>query len=125
MFIKFLFTLELFIRLYSFIGYIQTLAYSGTPQYPQHKRGSSASLSQVEDAMFKQTPSPSSMARLETTNDRFARSIPYEQEDSPMNGNVAKFSTLPNLKAKGKKISKQVSGSSILYSSHLSCGYIM
>ena len=110
---------------YSFIGYIQTLSYSGTPQYPQHKRGSSASLSQVEDAMFKQTPSPSSMARLETTNDRFAHSIPYEQEDSPMNGNVAKFSTLPNLKAKGKKISKQVSGSSILYSSRLSCRYIM
>nr|XP_022326990.1 TBC1 domain family member 5-like isoform X5 [Crassostrea virginica] len=81
---------------------------TGTPQYPQHKRGSSASLSQVEDAMFKQTPSPSSMARLETTNDRFAHSIPYEQEDSPMNGNVAKFSTLPNLKAKGKKISKQL-----------------
>ena len=67
--------------------------------------------------MFKQTPSPSSMARLETTNDRFAHSIPYEQEDSPMNGNVAKFSTLPNLKAKGKKISKQVSGSSIVFKS--------
>nr|XP_022326962.1 TBC1 domain family member 5-like isoform X2 [Crassostrea virginica] len=87
---------------------LQTDISPGTPQYPQHKRGSSASLSQVEDAMFKQTPSPSSMARLETTNDRFAHSIPYEQEDSPMNGNVAKFSTLPNLKAKGKKISKQL-----------------
>ncbi|XP_052697625.1 TBC1 domain family member 5-like isoform X5 [Crassostrea angulata] len=79
-----------------------------TPQYPQHKRGSSASLSQVEDAMFKQTPSPSSMARLEPTNDRFANMTLYNQEDGPMNGNVAKFSTLPNLKGKGKKLSKQM-----------------
>lgn len=86
---------------------------TGTPQYPQHKRGSSASLSQVEDAMFKQTPSPSSMARLEPTNDRFANMTLYNQEDGPMNGNVAKFSTLPNLKGKGKKLSKQVSASDV------------
>ncbi|XP_034300210.2 TBC1 domain family member 5 isoform X1 [Magallana gigas] len=87
---------------------LQTDISPGTPQYPQHKRGSSASLSQVEDAMFKQTPSPSSMARLEPTNDRFANMTLYNQEDGSMNGNVAKFSTLPNLKGKGKKLSKQM-----------------
>ncbi|XP_061182868.1 TBC1 domain family member 5-like isoform X5 [Saccostrea echinata] len=81
---------------------------SSTPQYPQHKRGSSASLSQVEDSMFKQTPSPSSMARLETANDRIVNTTAYSSDESPLNGNVARFSTLPNMKAKGKKISKQV-----------------
>ncbi|XP_055997700.1 TBC1 domain family member 5-like isoform X7 [Ostrea edulis] len=78
---------------------------SRTPQYPQQKRGSSASLSKVEDTVFKQTPSPSSMARLETTNDRFSNASVFTPEESP--GNVAKFSTLPNMKAKGKKFAKQ------------------
>lgn len=81
--------------------------HSGTPQYPQQKRGSSASLSKVEDTVFKQTPSPSSMARLETTNDRFSNASVFTPEESP--GNVAKFSTLPNMKAKGKKFAKQAS----------------
>ncbi|XP_061182862.1 TBC1 domain family member 5-like isoform X1 [Saccostrea echinata] len=87
---------------------LQTDISPGTPQYPQHKRGSSASLSQVEDSMFKQTPSPSSMARLETANDRIVNTTAYSSDESPLNGNVARFSTLPNMKAKGKKISKQV-----------------
>ncbi|XP_048729402.2 TBC1 domain family member 5-like isoform X4 [Ostrea edulis] len=84
---------------------LQTDISPGTPQYPQQKRGSSASLSKVEDTVFKQTPSPSSMARLETTNDRFSNASVFTPEESP--GNVAKFSTLPNMKAKGKKFAKQ------------------
>ncbi|XP_062579692.1 TBC1 domain family member 5-like [Saccostrea cucullata] len=47
------------------------------------------------------------MARLETTSDRSNVSA-YSPDESPLNGNVARFSTLPNMKAKGKKISKQV-----------------
>lgn len=88
----------------------------GTPQYPKQKRGSSASLSQVEDGYFKSgnsTPSAtrietsgnaaSSMARIESSGRRSSGLSPNSDDGA---GSMSKFATLPSPKGKGKKVNK-------------------
>lgn len=82
-----------------------------------NKRGSTASLSQVEDSMFRQRghASSSSFSRLDPTNLRSAQSSPAGYSpggfspDEPFNqSSSTKFATLPTRgKSKGKKLTKQ------------------
>ncbi|XP_069119792.1 TBC1 domain family member 5-like isoform X4 [Argopecten irradians] len=81
-----------------------------SPQYPQKKRGSSASLSQVEDSVFRSTPSPASLARMDTRNHRSMDNSPmaYTPDDADSaNGSVSQFATLPRARKKGKKTVKE------------------
>ncbi|VDI32239.1 TBC1 domain family member 5 [Mytilus galloprovincialis] len=88
-----------------------------TPQYPKQKRGSSASLSQMEDGYFKSgnsTPSAtrietsgnaaSSMARIESSGRRSSGLSPNSDDGT---GSMSKFATLPSPKGKGKKVNKE------------------
>ncbi|XP_076090911.1 TBC1 domain family member 5-like isoform X11 [Mytilus galloprovincialis] len=88
-----------------------------TPQYPKQKRGSSASLSQMEDGYFKSgnsTPSAtrietsgnaaSSMARIESSGRRSSGLSPNSDDGA---GSMSKFATLPSPKGKGKKVNKE------------------
>ncbi|KAK3106658.1 hypothetical protein FSP39_024666, partial [Pinctada imbricata] len=91
---------------------LQTEVSPGTPQHQPAKRGSSASLSHVEDDMSRPMPSPASMARLAPTT-RSVDSSPavdykgFPHEEPSMNGSVQHFATLPKPKGKGRKSSKQ------------------
>ncbi|XP_033732943.1 TBC1 domain family member 5-like isoform X2 [Pecten maximus] len=80
-----------------------------SPQYPQKKRGSSASLSQVEDSVFRSTPSPASLARMDTRNRSMDNSpMAYTPDDADSaNGSVSQFATLPRARKKGKKAAKE------------------
>ncbi|XP_021373962.1 TBC1 domain family member 5-like isoform X5 [Mizuhopecten yessoensis] len=80
-----------------------------SPQYPQKKRGSSASLSQVEDSVFRSTPSAASLARMDTRNRSMDNSpMAYTPDDGDSaNGGVSQFATLPRARKKGKKSAKQ------------------
>ncbi|XP_033732944.1 TBC1 domain family member 5-like isoform X3 [Pecten maximus] len=82
---------------------------SASPQYPQKKRGSSASLSQVEDSVFRSTPSPASLARMDTRNRSMDNSpMAYTPDDADSaNGSVSQFATLPRARKKGKKAAKE------------------
>ncbi|XP_021373959.1 TBC1 domain family member 5-like isoform X2 [Mizuhopecten yessoensis] len=89
---------------------IQTmLSETASPQYPQKKRGSSASLSQVEDSVFRSTPSAASLARMDTRNRSMDNSpMAYTPDDGDSaNGGVSQFATLPRARKKGKKSAKQ------------------
>ncbi|XP_076090904.1 TBC1 domain family member 5-like isoform X4 [Mytilus galloprovincialis] len=96
---------------------LQTDISPGTPQYPKQKRGSSASLSQMEDGYFKSgnsTPSAtrietsgnaaSSMARIESSGRRSSGLSPNSDDGA---GSMSKFATLPSPKGKGKKVNKE------------------
>lgn len=86
------------------------LPVTASPQYPQKKRGSSASLSQVEDSVFRSTPSPASLARMDTRNHRSMDNSPmaYTPDDADSaNGSVSQFATLPRARKKGKKTVKE------------------
>ncbi|XP_060077320.1 TBC1 domain family member 5-like isoform X3 [Ylistrum balloti] len=80
-----------------------------SPQYPQKKRGSSASLSQVEDSVFRSTPSPASLARMDTRNRSMDNSpTAYTPDDADSaNSSVSQFATLPRARRKGKKAAKE------------------
>lgn len=69
-------------------------AASPTPgNVPQHKRGSTASMSQVEDTMFRSVPSSGSLIKVETQSLRSAVSTP---DDVSAGSSPTKFNTLPN-----------------------------
>ncbi|KAK7483590.1 hypothetical protein BaRGS_00025143, partial [Batillaria attramentaria] len=84
---------------------------------PQNKRGSTASLSQVEDSMFRPRghASSSSFARLDPTNLRSAQSSPagyspvgFSPDEASNHSSPTKFATLPSRgKSKGRKLTKQ------------------
>ena len=92
-----------------------------TPQYQKQKRGSSASLSQVEDGYFKSGNSTPSTSRIETSGNSASATARMESSYrqtttgySPSSftsdegtGNMSKFATLPNPKGKGKKENKE------------------
>ncbi|XP_060555874.1 LOW QUALITY PROTEIN: TBC1 domain family member 5-like, partial [Ruditapes philippinarum] len=68
---------------------------------PQHKRGSSASLSHVEDSMFRSAQSSGSLTKFETQSLRSAVTTP---EDSSVNGSPTRYATMPTRgKLKHKK----------------------
>ncbi|KAL8570149.1 hypothetical protein ACOMHN_030946 [Nucella lapillus] len=83
---------------------------------PQYKRGSTASLSQVEDSMYRQRgQSSSSLGRTDPSYLRSAQSSPagyspvgFSPEEPSAHSSPTKYSTLPSRgKAKGRKLSKQ------------------
>ncbi|XP_067686089.1 TBC1 domain family member 5-like isoform X5 [Haliotis asinina] len=84
-----------------------------SPVVPDVKRGSSASLSQLEDQMFRHTPSSSSLARLEVIN-RSTQSTPaarspvgFSADEGSTHSSPTKYSTLPGrTKVKAKKLTK-------------------
>ncbi|CAC5375916.1 TBC1D5 [Mytilus coruscus] len=88
-----------------------------TPQYPKQKRGSSASLSQMEDGYFKSGNSTPSTTRIETSGNAaaaMARMEPSVRQTSGLSpssddgaGSMSKFATLPSPKGKGKKVNKE------------------
>ena len=88
----------------------------GTPQYPKQKRGSSASLSQVEDGYFKSEHSTPSATRVETSGNSASALARMESSSrqtpgfSPSSdegmGTISKFATLPSPRGKGKKANK-------------------
>lgn len=80
-----------------------------SPKYPRTKRGSSASLSQVEDTMFHTAPSNDSLARLETGSQHSMNSSysAYSPDDGSLNGSVSRFSTMPRTAKKGKVTAQQ------------------
>lgn len=68
---------------------------------PQHKRGSSASLSHVEDSMFRSAQSSGSLTKFETQSLRSAVTTP---DDSSVNDSPTRYSTMPTRgKMKQKK----------------------
>ncbi|XP_048236520.1 TBC1 domain family member 5-like isoform X4 [Haliotis rufescens] len=87
--------------------------FTASPVVPDVKRGSSASLSQLEDQMFRHTPSSSSLARLEVIN-RSTQSTPaarspvgFSADEGSTHSSPTKYSSLPGRsKAKGKKFSR-------------------
>ncbi|XP_060077319.1 TBC1 domain family member 5-like isoform X2 [Ylistrum balloti] len=85
------------------------ITFLSSPQYPQKKRGSSASLSQVEDSVFRSTPSPASLARMDTRNRSMDNSpTAYTPDDADSaNSSVSQFATLPRARRKGKKAAKE------------------
>ncbi|XP_052094505.1 TBC1 domain family member 5-like isoform X1 [Mytilus californianus] len=96
---------------------LQTDISPGTPQYPKQKRGSSASLSQMEDGYFKSGNSTPSTTRIETSGNAaaaMARMEPSVRQTSGLSpnsddgaGSMSKFATLPSPKGKGKKVNKE------------------
>ncbi|XP_071104010.1 TBC1 domain family member 5-like isoform X7 [Haliotis cracherodii] len=84
-----------------------------SPVVPDVKRGSSASLSQLEDQMFRHTPSSSSLARLEVIN-RSTQSTPaarspvgFSADEGSTHSSPTKYSSLPGRsKAKAKRFSR-------------------
>ncbi|KAJ8306860.1 hypothetical protein KUTeg_014944 [Tegillarca granosa] len=91
-------------------GNLQTDFSPASPKYPRTKRGSSASLSQVEDTMFHTAPSNESLARLETGSQHSMNSSysAYSPDDGSLNGSVSRFSTMPRTAKKGKITAQQV-----------------
>lgn len=77
-------------------------AASPTPgNVPQHKRGSTASMSQVEDTMFRSVHSSGSLIKAETQSLRSAVSTP---DDTSTASSPTKYNTLPGRsKAKAKR----------------------
>ena len=77
-------------------------AASPTPgNVPQHKRGSTASMSQVEDTMFRSVNSSGSLIKAETQSLRSAVSTP---DDTSTASSPTKYNTLPGRsKAKAKR----------------------
>ncbi|XP_053409326.1 TBC1 domain family member 5-like isoform X4 [Mercenaria mercenaria] len=68
---------------------------------PQHKRGSSASLSHVEDSMFRSAQSSGSLTKFETQSLRSAVTTP---DDSSVNESPTRYATMPTRgKAKQRK----------------------
>ena len=68
-------------------------AVSPTPGIvPQHKRGSTASMSQVEDTMFRSVNSSGSLIKVETQSLRSAVSTP---DDTSVASSPTKYNTLP------------------------------
>lgn len=90
-------------------GNLQTDFSPASPKYPRTKRGSSASLSQVEDTMFHTAPSNESLARLETGSQHSMNSSysAYSPDDGSLNGSVSRFSTMPRTAKKGKITAQQ------------------
>ncbi|XP_067686086.1 TBC1 domain family member 5-like isoform X2 [Haliotis asinina] len=92
---------------------LQTDISPASPVVPDVKRGSSASLSQLEDQMFRHTPSSSSLARLEVIN-RSTQSTPaarspvgFSADEGSTHSSPTKYSTLPGrTKVKAKKLTK-------------------
>lgn len=84
---------------------------------PQGKRGSTASLSQVEDSMYRQQgQSTASLGRLDPSNIRSVQSSPagyspagLSPDEMPELGSPSKYSSLPRSKGKTKKLSQKVS----------------
>lgn len=76
---------------------------SPTPgNVPQHKRGSSASLSHVEDSMFRSAQSSNSLTKFETQS---LRSIATTPEEVSVNDSPTRYATMPN---RGKNKQKKV-----------------
>ncbi|XP_071104009.1 TBC1 domain family member 5-like isoform X6 [Haliotis cracherodii] len=92
---------------------LQTDISPASPVVPDVKRGSSASLSQLEDQMFRHTPSSSSLARLEVIN-RSTQSTPaarspvgFSADEGSTHSSPTKYSSLPGRsKAKAKRFSR-------------------
>ncbi|KAK6183313.1 hypothetical protein SNE40_010817 [Patella caerulea] len=94
---------------------LQTEMSPASPNPPEGKRGSTASLPVLEDTTLRQTPSASSLARLETSSLRSYHSSPagYSpgaiSENESLHSSPTKYSTLPNRSGRnrgGKKLTK-------------------
>ncbi|XP_055956766.1 TBC1 domain family member 5 isoform X2 [Patella vulgata] len=93
----------------------KTRNHKASPNPPEGKRGSTASLPVLENTTLRQTPSASSLARLETSSLRSYHSSPagYSpgaiSENESLHSSPTKYSTLPNRGGRnrgGKKLTK-------------------